>query len=91
MWSEMPFKRDIGTSTPRKCTEMKLKQEKPSTNQVEYHILLNQDKLLSWIRDKEMFLTACNPLAKGRLDIIHCFRKSAGNTEKMQFRLRFDG
>jgi len=37
------------------------------TNQVEYHILLNQDKLLSWLRDKEMFLTAYSPLAKGRL------------------------
>ena len=67
MRSEMPSNWDTGTSTPRKCTAIKLKQEKPSTNQVEYHILLDQDKLLSWIRDKEMFLTACSPLAKGHL------------------------
>ena len=37
------------------------------TNQVEYHVLLDQDKLLSWLRDKGMFLTAYSPLAKGRL------------------------
>ena len=37
------------------------------TNQVEYHVLLNQEKLLSWLRDKGMFLTAYSPLAKGRL------------------------
>jgi len=37
------------------------------TNQVEYHVLLNQDKLLSWLRDKGMFLTAYSPLAKGHL------------------------
>jgi len=37
------------------------------TNQVEYHALLSQDKLLSWLRDRNMFLTAYSPLAKGRL------------------------
>jgi 2,5-diketo-D-gluconate reductase B len=37
------------------------------TNQVEYHVLLSQDKLLSWLRERDMFLTAYSPLAKGRL------------------------
>lgn len=37
------------------------------TNQVEYHILLSQEKLLNYMRSNGMFLTAYSPLAKGRL------------------------
>ncbi len=37
------------------------------TNQVEYHVMLNQDKLMTFMRSHGMFLTAYSPLAKGRL------------------------
>ncbi len=37
------------------------------TNQVECHVLLSQEKLLNYMREKSMFLTAYSPLAKGRL------------------------
>ena len=37
------------------------------TNQVEYHVLLSQDTLLGWLRQRDMFLTAYSPLAIGRL------------------------
>lgn len=36
-------------------------------NQVEYHVLLGQDKLLSYARSKSVLLTAYAPLAQGRL------------------------
>ena len=35
------------------------------TNQVEYHPLINQQKMLDFIKDKNMFLTAYSPLMKG--------------------------
>ncbi|MDG5766580.1 aldo/keto reductase [Balneolales bacterium ANBcel1] len=37
------------------------------TNQVEYHVLLSQEKLLSFMREHQLFLTAYSPLAKGSL------------------------
>ncbi len=37
------------------------------TNQVEYHALLSQEKLLNYLKSAGMFLTAYSPLAKGRL------------------------
>ncbi|MEX0681734.1 MAG: aldo/keto reductase, partial [Balneolales bacterium] len=37
------------------------------TNQIEYHALLSQDKLLNYLRKHKMFLTAYSPLAKGEL------------------------
>ncbi len=37
------------------------------TNQVEYHALLSQDKLLTKMREHGLFLTAYSPLAKGKL------------------------
>jgi 2,5-diketo-D-gluconate reductase B len=36
-------------------------------NQVEYHVLLDQSKVLSYLRSKNMALTAYCPLAQGRL------------------------
>ena len=36
-------------------------------NQVEYHVLLDQTPLLSWLRTKNMMLVAHVPLARGRL------------------------
>lgn len=36
-------------------------------NQVEYHVLLDQTRLLSWLRAKNMMLVAYVPLARGRL------------------------
>ena len=37
------------------------------TNQVEYHPLINQKNLLSFITDKNMFLTAYSPLIRGKV------------------------
>ncbi len=37
------------------------------TNQVEYHALLSQEKLLSFMKQHHLFLTAYSPLAQGRL------------------------
>ena len=37
------------------------------TNQVEYHCLINQQKLLGFLRENGVSLTAYSPLAKGRL------------------------
>jgi 2,5-diketo-D-gluconate reductase B len=36
-------------------------------NQVEYHVLLDQARLLSWLRTQNMMLVAYVPLARGRL------------------------
>lgn len=36
-----------------------------ATNQVEYHPFLSQDAVLDYIREKNMFLTAYSPLARG--------------------------
>ncbi|MCY4322006.1 MAG: aldo/keto reductase [Bdellovibrionaceae bacterium] len=37
------------------------------TNQVEYHVLINQNKMLNFIENKNMFLTAYSPLVRGKI------------------------
>ena len=37
------------------------------TNQVEYHPLINQEKMLSFIKGKNIFLTAYSPLVRGKV------------------------
>ena len=37
------------------------------TNQVEYHPLINQQKMLNLVEDKNMFLTAYSPLIRGKV------------------------
>ena len=37
------------------------------TNQVEYHLLMNQQKMLDFIKGKDIFLTAYCPLIKGKV------------------------
>jgi len=53
------------------------------TNQVEYHVMLSQDKLLNYLRSQNMFLTAYSPLAVGRVisnDIIQETGRKHGKT-----------
>lgn len=54
-------------------------------NQVEYHSYLSQEKLLSYLREQDMFLTAYRPLAQGKissdkaiLEIAASHQKTAG-------------
>ena len=44
------------------------------TNQVEYHPLLSQKKMLDFIGDQQMFLTAYSPLMRGKI-----FKNSTGS------------
>lgn len=53
------------------------------TNQVEYHVLLSQEKLLNYLRSHDLFLTAYSPLAKGRLvdhDVLEDIGRKHGKT-----------
>lgn len=51
-------------------------------NQVEYHPFLNQDDLLDIVDDRDMFLTAYSPLARGRVLEDETLREIADGHDK---------
>lgn len=51
-------------------------------NQVEYHVLLDQDKLLSTVRERQMFLTAYCPLARGSVLELPLLRELADRYDR---------
>ncbi|MDI6401847.1 aldo/keto reductase [Balneolaceae bacterium ANBcel3] len=61
--------RNIGVSN---FTTALLKEAKKTdipiiTNQVEYHVYLSQEKLLTYMRENGLFLTAYSPVARGKV------------------------
>ena len=52
------------------------------TNQVEYHVLLAQEKLLKFMREKGMVLTAYSPLAKGEVLFLQQLKHIASQYKK---------
>jgi 2,5-diketo-D-gluconate reductase B len=63
-------------------------------NQVEYHVLLDQSRVLSYLRSRDMALTAYCPLAQGRLadypELTAIARKHGASTAQVALKCLLD-